>query len=379
MPRTMQETPDRLRAGVQGRAIGVDREARIVRGYVVAQLGPFKSEGRGEFDQASLEQILELHKQAPLGLKSRFAHPSESNDGLGKFLGRSRDAWMGTTVNADGKEVPAVRADLHLDQAAFRGDAPSGNLGDYILDLAASDAEALSSSLVLRVDREYRINADGTPVLGADGAPLPPLWRPKKLFASDVVDEGDAVDGFLSAGEPRWTAAYLRRGEDLLNRLFAGQARNVVEARLTGFLKRYLDRLGGSQTVDKICKGCVGEGLGANLGALLNDLIEGQVSEERPRDSILQSMAEAAAIPLEQVNQIVAGDGDCPTEEVLAAFAQVLGAPVQELIGAAQEDGCDYPDQPGQDAPPAEPMAAAEPPAEPASIKRRRLQLKSKI
>ena len=46
----LKEVPDRLRANPLGRgAIGVDRENNVLRGYVVAQLGPFK-DGRGEFD-----------------------------------------------------------------------------------------------------------------------------------------------------------------------------------------------------------------------------------------------------------------------------------------------------------------------------------------
>src|SRR5688572_71622 len=100
MPRVMPEKTDRLRAGAKGRPIGVDRDNKVIRGYVVAQLGPFKSEGRGEFDEKSLAMIQELYKGAPAGLKARFAHPSESNDGLGKFLGRSRDAFLSTTTNA---------------------------------------------------------------------------------------------------------------------------------------------------------------------------------------------------------------------------------------------------------------------------------------
>lgn len=245
MPRVMPKTPNRERLETRGRPVGVDREAKVIRGYVVAMAGPFKSEGRGEFDETALSMIVDLYKQLPngAGLKSRFTHPSESNDGLGKFLGRSRGAFLSTCVNADGKDVPCVRADLHLDPSAFA--TPEGNLGDYILTLAESDAEALSSSLVLSTTKQIRRNDDGTELTGEDGKPLPPLWRPLKLFASDVVDTGDAVDGFLSAtatDKPRWTRDYLNQGESLLNTLFAGQTRETVEARCAGFLSRYLDR-----------------------------------------------------------------------------------------------------------------------------------------
>lgn len=342
MPRKMPEKPDRLRVASKGRPIGVDRKLRVIRGYVVAQLGPFKSQGRGEFDEASLDAIVELYQGHANGLKARFAHPSESNDGLGKFLGRSKNAFKGTTKNADGEEVPAVRADLHLDPSAFRVDGPNGNLGDYLLGLAESDPDALSSSLVLRVERQYRLNEDGTPMLGDDGQVLPPLWRPKKLFASDIVDEGDAVDGLLSV-EPKWTNDFLTQGEALLNKLFAGQDRRVVHSRCTAFLRRYLDQRFGETMGKKGC-GCGGNGqkLGANLGGVLTDLIEGKVSDEMPRDAIISDMADAAEISVEEVEQIVAGEGDCPEMDTLTAFANVLECSVGELVLAAEADGCDY-------------------------------------
>lgn len=252
---TVSAIPDRLRvnspamgqaAKTGKRTIGVDRKARVLRGYVVAQLGPFKSEGRGEFDQASLERIVELMAASPAGLKSRFAHPTESGDGLGKFLGRSRDPYLSSVVQMrDGKpvEIPAVRADLYLSASAFEKN-PNGNLGDYILQLAEEDPEALSSSLVLKTKEEFRRNGDGTLAQGDDGKDLPPLWRPVKLFASDLVDTGDAVDGLLSAGGTgnNWTAKTLSHGTQLLDGMFTGQPREVVETRCLSWLIRYLDQ-----------------------------------------------------------------------------------------------------------------------------------------
>src|SRR5262245_5501711 len=189
-----------LRAGVAGKPEGVDRAAGMLRGYVVAQLGPFKSDGRGEFDDKSLEMIVELGNAAPKGLKSRLGHPTLSEDGIGKHLGRSRDYRMGKALDArTGKMVKAVRGDLVFDSSAH--DTPHGDLAGYIMNLAESDPLALSSSLVLETDQVMRLEEDGTPKLGPDGEPLPPLWRPTKLHASDIVDTGDAVDGLLSAGE----------------------------------------------------------------------------------------------------------------------------------------------------------------------------------
>lgn len=236
------DPPERLRAGAAGRPVGVDRARGVLLGYVVAQLGPFKSRGRGEFDEAALHEIARLGNATKM--RARFSHPTECDDGLGKYLGRPQNFAVGTAVNADGVTVPAVRADLHFDPTAL--DTPPGGgkpLGRYVMDLAESDPDALSSSLVLRATKEYRRKPDGTLDTDADGTELPPLWRPQRLTASDIVDTGDAVDGLLSAGLPN---DHLWRGAELLDGLFAGLGRGDVEGRLRGFLDRYLaHRFGG--------------------------------------------------------------------------------------------------------------------------------------
>jgi hypothetical protein len=244
MTRTMPVQPQYLRASVAGRPTGIDRKREVLQGYTVAQEGPFKSEGRGEFDVTSLNQIISLGNAARGGLKSRFTHPDMSSDGLGKMLGRAKDFSMSTAKDArTGKIVKAVRADLHFDPSAH--ETPSGDLSGYIMSLAESDPDSLSSSLVVIRDEEYRLNKDGTPVLGEDGEMLPPLWRLKSLHASDIVDTGDAVDGLLSV--PMWEDAsnwdnMVRLASLGLDKLFSGQPRDVIEARCWEYLDRYLSR-----------------------------------------------------------------------------------------------------------------------------------------
>jgi hypothetical protein len=233
MPR-LDAAPKWQKVDSLGKPIGVDKEKKVIRGYVVAQLGLFKSKGRGKFNEDSLTKITELYAQNPNGIKSRFTHPTLSSDGLGKFLGRSRDARV------DGN---LVRADLHLDPSSFH--TPHGNLGGYVMELAESDSGALSSSLVLQYEPVYDLDEKGRKVLDEDGEPLAPLWVPKLLRASDVVDTGDAVDDFMSAGGElsldELPDALVRRGSELLNQAFPGQARDVVQARLQAWLDRYLE------------------------------------------------------------------------------------------------------------------------------------------
>lgn len=237
---TLPVTPHWLKATVPfPKPEGVDREAQILRGYVVAQEGPFKTPGRGEFDVPALQTIVHMINARSKGLKVRFGHPTLSDDGLGKYLGRSREARLASvSVEHAGswQEITAVRANLHFNQTAQR--TPNGDLVSYIMDLAASDADALSSSLVLEADKEMRRDARGQPLRDAMGEELPPLWRPTRLHASDIVDTGEAVDGLLSV---HWPDAVVRQGCELLDKAFKDQPREVVMARCLSWLQRYLE------------------------------------------------------------------------------------------------------------------------------------------
>lgn len=217
---------------------------------VVAEEGPFQTPGRGEFDAAAIKEIAKLMAAKPVGLKSRFAHPGLSSDGIGRYLGRAKDARVvrETRERADGSTAPVwlVRADLHLSPVSF--DAPEGNLGKYVLDLAEEDPGAFASSLVLEADEQFRTDTKGKPLSGPDGEPLPPLWRPTRLHATDVVDEGDAVHGgFLSAGGAsldieRLPDAVVRQAWKLLDRQFGKKlSRERVEGACLKALGRYLD------------------------------------------------------------------------------------------------------------------------------------------
>lgn len=235
----------RVRSG--GQNLGVDREKDIIRGVILAQEGQFKSEGRGEFDEKALASILKLANEAPNGLKSRFCHPDLSNDGLGKFLGRMRDARLDVIAARESRgelktnPVRVVRADLHLDPSSHK--TPSGDLGGYIMDLAESDPDALSTSLVLQTEKQYRLDDRRRPVLDAEGNELPPLWHPTHLHGSDIVDTGDAVDGMLSTLDTdELPDAVLHRAAELMDRQFAGKDREFVAARCGAWLNRYLDR-----------------------------------------------------------------------------------------------------------------------------------------
>ncbi len=266
---TLPTTSEWLRANATAPLIGVDREAGeagIIHGVVLAQEGPFKTPGRGEFDRKSLKQIVAVAKAAPGGLKSRFSHPDESGDGIGKLVG-----WMKvprldtvTTRERDGKQltdpIQAVRADLHISKMAILPPPEGGGTpyGEYVMGLAEENPSAFSTSLVVGeagLTEEYRIEKNGVRKRDEEGNELPPLWRIEELHASDIVDTGDAVDDFLSAGldtgnlpnRVLWQAAHL------LDAQFADQPRDAVEARCRAWLDRYLsNRFGEAQNLEPL-------------------------------------------------------------------------------------------------------------------------------
>lgn len=220
-----------LRAtGPRHKPLGVDREAKVIRGMVVVQRGPIK-DGRGEFDDQGLSEIVAMGNAAPKGLKSRFTHPNLSSDGLGSYLGRVRELRM------DGDRV---RGDLHLAETAFT--SPRGNLGQYVLDLAEEDSDAISSSLVISPRRVPKLDAKGKPLVDENGEEAPPLWYPKALHASDIVEEGAAVDGLLSAGVDALGLpdAIVRQATELLDAQWPDASPAEIRTRATAYLERYL-------------------------------------------------------------------------------------------------------------------------------------------
>lgn len=242
----MPATKEWLRAATTARPIGVDRERNVIQGYVVAETGVFKDE-RGEFDGKAMKELLKLMKAEKAGLKSRFGHPSLSDDGLGKYIGRAKNPWLEVIEgkNADGNAVEhqRLRADLHI--AAVAMEEPVGGgmpLGEYVMRRAEEDPDSFGSSLVLTTEQEYRIDRQGRPLTNENGEAYPPLWRPTALHASDVVDTGDAVNSFLAVGAvDALPDAAIRRGCELLDQQFAGKPRAFVAEHLSRFANRYLE------------------------------------------------------------------------------------------------------------------------------------------
>lgn len=87
--------------------------------------------------------------------------------------------------------------------------------------------------------------------------------------------------------------------------------------------------------------------MGERLAAVLNEEIDAQATDDRPREAIIAEMGEAAGIEPGTVNQILNASIDCPPIERLEAFAAVLDIALEQLTDAGDEDGCGYSDEDG--------------------------------
>lgn len=81
---------------------------------------------------------------------------------------------------------------------------------------------------------------------------------------------------------------------------------------------------------------------GARLATILNTAIDGMTDDDTSRGDVISQMARAAGIASGTVNQILAGDINCPPLNRLEGFADVLGVSMSRLQGAAESDGCEY-------------------------------------
>ena len=150
-------------------------------------------------DRIMLEQVCDAINASSAGIKSRFAHPGLSGDGLGKALGRVRNATLDRDI---------VRADEHLYESAH--ETPDGDLAAYILKLAAEDPAAFGTSISFDPDddaeaqfADQHFDEKGR-FVSPDEANTHnyPHVRVAELVAVDMVDEPAAnPDGLFHRGD----------------------------------------------------------------------------------------------------------------------------------------------------------------------------------
>lgn len=191
MTNVLSTAPVYMRAGAPAsKDIQIDpkggyRKQGIIRDVSVMQTGEALGHNMW-IDKAMLQQTVDAINEMEKGAKSRFTHPSMSGDGLGKTVGRVRDAKV-----VDNKAV----ADQHFIEAGHK--APDGDLAGYLMSLADEDSAAYGLSIVFALDRdEMRAfeDANTTKKYGfvspdPDNENNYPHARLSELRAVDAVDE----------------------------------------------------------------------------------------------------------------------------------------------------------------------------------------------
>lgn len=173
---------------------GGDRAAGLITGYSVTTRG--EALGHGLWcDDVFLAQVNDaLTAAGEAGVKSRFTHPGLSADGLGKFLGNTKNPTL---------KAGQVVADLHFSKSAHN--TPDGDLAAHVMDMAENDPDKFGSSIVFDHDwaAAEQFMAEHTDETGQFKSPDPanvnnyPHCRLAKLRACDLVDDPAANPGGL--------------------------------------------------------------------------------------------------------------------------------------------------------------------------------------
>lgn len=173
---------------------GGDRGAGIIEGYSVITRGPALGHGLW-CDDVFIGQVYEaLDAAGDAGVKSRFTHPGLSSDGLGRFLGNTKNP---------SRHGDQVKGDLHFSTSSHK--TPDGDLAEHLMDMAQNDPDKFGSSIVFDHDFEAmdEFMAAHTDGKGNFKSPDPdnvnnlPHCRLKKLRAVDMVDDPAANPGGL--------------------------------------------------------------------------------------------------------------------------------------------------------------------------------------
>jgi len=99
-------------------------------------------------------------------------------------------------------------------------------------------------------------------------------------------------------------------------------------------------------TMSQTCTTCEGRAqFGESLASALSSAIEAAITDDTDRAAVIERMGSEAGIDAGTVNQILAGEINCPPLDRLEGFARALpAASLSELRSAAESDGCSYSD-----------------------------------
>lgn len=170
---------------------GVDTEAKVIKGIVLAQEGEAKGHGV-QLNRKFIRDVVTKGKaKGDVGVKCRFGHPNMCSNALGTYLGRYKNFRLKTNVNDESKPFQAL-ADLYLDESSKI--TPNGNLSEYVLKLAATDPGAFGNSIVFRAGESEVMQEDD----GQGGTTEVEYATIEELYESDLVDSPAATNSLFS-------------------------------------------------------------------------------------------------------------------------------------------------------------------------------------
>ena len=231
--------------------VKVDREEGVLYGTRIMELGEAKGHGV-LIDDTTLSLLVQYGQQAGK-VKSRFGHPGMSNTALGTYLGLFHNVRLSNNM---------VIGDLHLDKKVASS-SPSGNLYEYILNLAESAPTQAGASVVVPAHYVWK-GTDGMEYFDED-KPSPdnlafdkPFLRPVGLSAVDIVDEPAATSSMFDTNVFFDPAIVEGRDSALAQSVFAQidswlEKVNVPPSRAWEFADRYFTwRVGGQRSPESV-------------------------------------------------------------------------------------------------------------------------------
>lgn len=172
--------------------VEVDEKTGVIKNAAVMRVGPAQGHGFS-IDGTTLKQVESLGNAVSGGVKVRFQHPKEGENGvMADDLGHVIGYVDNLKVNGE-----TLRGDVHLEDYAEV--LPGlGNVREYLLRRAKSRPESFGLSCVIGFDTE--VQADDA------GQVMALVARVTHLDAIDVVGRGAATpNGLLSVTKPEPT------------------------------------------------------------------------------------------------------------------------------------------------------------------------------
>lgn len=321
--------------------VRVDRRANVIFGAALMQAGDLNNGDARPWtvDAKTLAQAEQFASRSNNGIKARFTHPNMSSDGMGSYLGR----WKNVRVDGD-----TLRGDLHIADAAFN--APQGDLGSYVLELAESDPESFGVSLATRLDQddlqsfeetEQRRQRETAPAeYSRNKWPM----RFADVRAGDIVDEPAATRGGLFDLTTPDLRNLPAQATALLSTYFGDASEDVVRGRINSFLDKYFasrkevdmaktpefanEDLQQSETVTssttettETAEQPVANLSAAEVAEVTTDVTGDLAAQERTRCKKIRALCDLAGVP-EKFNTFV--DAEFSVDEVQAALKGIV-------------------------------------------------------